>query len=1170
MTLDVTSRPLDPAFVDYEARRTIRLGLDANLVVEAAAGTGKTTELVARILNVLASGRGTLGRMVCVTFTEKAAGEMKLRLREELEKARQGEANEAYPDVRKRLDFALTELEAARIGTIHAFCADILHERPVEAEVDPVFEMAADEGSGTVYEVAFNGWFQDVLQDPPEGVRRLLRRRKGVNQRSREVLRKAGWDVVENRDFGRSWRRPIDFDRPSVMDDVLERLETLGKLADEAYDRNDYLVGNLREIQRVVAEIRAREHVCGELDYDGVEGQLAALRKHWTWRYSGFSKFFGPDILRDTVKAQRAEVKESLDEFCELADSDLAARLREDLRPLVLRYEDMKQRAGQLDFRDLLLKARDLVRGEERVRRELQARFTQIFVDEFQDTDPLQAEILLLLAADDPTCTDWTRARPKAGRLFIVGDPKQSIYRFRRADVALYEVIKQRLLGVGAQLVHLRTSFRAVPGIQQAVNAAFKECMLGGGSQAEYVALAPFRREVPDQPSVVALPVPRPYSDRGKVTGWAIEESLPSAVGAYIEWLVKESGWTVEEGGQRVPLKERHICLLFKRFRSWRGGKPMDITRDYVRSLEGRGVSHVLVGGQSFFARDEVMALKSALMAIEWPEDELSVFATLRGPLFAVGDDALLAYRQAFKRLDYLRVRHDELTPLQERVSEALNVLRDLHRRRNRRPLADTIAELLERTRAHAGFATWATGEQALANVLRLMDMARRFERAGATSFRAFVESLTERAERGDAGNAPIVEEDTDGVRVMTVHKAKGLEFPVVILCDPTAPRTWGKPSRHVDATLDLWAAPLAGCAPLDLLENASESLRRDDEEGVRLAYVAATRARDLLVVPVVGDEETQGWLDVMNCVLYPETRTKRLPAVPSGCPPFGRDSVTHRPARAHANPDTSVAPGQQKPKAGSHSVVWWDPRLLDQQAPAGRGLRDTWVLAPADDTEAEEAGQARYEAWQTSHHAAVAAGARPSVAVEIVTRAAEAAAGTPTRDVAVERVDSDRKGRPHGKRFGELVHRVLEAAPLDPDTAPLASIAKAHARLLDAPMAEAEAAAVVAGAALRHPVLRRAAAAATVHRELELSVPRVVAGSGDEPGDAVPGVLEGVIDLCFREETPEGPRWTVVDFKTDFQLGERAAIYKTQVTLYAELLTQVTGEPADPMLLLV
>jgi superfamily I DNA/RNA helicase len=530
--------------------------------------------------------------------------------------------------------------------------------------------------------------------------------------------------------------------------------------------------------------------------------------------------------MRDEVLQRRARFKEDLTRFAEHVEAELASALRELLRDVVHDYEALKARAGWLDFTDLLLRTRELLVRDAPVRTAWQRSFSHLFVDEFQDTDPLQADILLLLASDPDAPLPglaqqreaWRLARVVPGKLFVVGDPKQSIYRFRRADVRIYEGVKRHLAAGGAAVLYLSTSFRSLPGIQALVNAAFAPTMLPteDGTQARYVPLEPFRVAGSAQPAVIALPAPRARLWReGPVKG-SVEESLPDAVGAFIAWLVSASGWTVEEAGKRVPVAPRHVCLLFKSLHSTFKEDPV---RGYVDALERRQVPHVLMGGRTFHDREEVGALRQALAALEWPDDELAVYATLHGPFFALNDDALLAYKDTLGHLSPVRRVEPEALLGDEQleaVQAALDVLRRLHARRNRRPIAETLGELLAETRAHASLAFWPSGEQALANILRVVDHGRRFDARGTTSFRAFVTWLEGAAdtERG-GGNAPIVEEGAEGVRVMTVHKAKGLEFPVVILCSPTENAAWSRPSRFVDPEQGLAVRSLAGCLPI-------------------------------------------------------------------------------------------------------------------------------------------------------------------------------------------------------------------------------------------------------------------------------------------------------------------------------------------------------------------
>jgi ATP-dependent exoDNAse (exonuclease V) beta subunit len=1152
---------------DAEARRRIREDLDTTLFVEAAAGTGKTTELVSRIVSLLASGRTGLERIVAVTFTEKAAGEMKLRLRSEIERARSDPATDATR--RARLDASLEKLEEANIGTIHAFCADLLRTRPVEAGVDPLFEMAAEDEQQRLLEAAFDAWWERTLADPPEGVRRVLRRRpRGWNaQTPRQQLRGAVGTLVEHRDFTASWRRE-PFARESGIDSVVEQLAGIGALAARAGRADDWLAKNLQEVARFVAELHQREAVRGR-DHDGLEAELRGLARERSWRWRGWGATYGPGLPRADVMARREDAKAALDRLVQRCEADLAPLLREELLPVLADYEQRKRRSGRLDFLDLLLRARDLVRDDAEVRVGLQQRFSHFFVDEFQDTDPLQAEILLLLSSADPDACEWSEVVPVPGKLFVVGDPKQSIYRFRRADVAVYERTKQQLQGGGADVLHLTKSFRSVPSLQQAVNAAFEPWMQGSpdGSQAAYVPLEPARAEAPAHPSLIALPVPRPwvdYGNRARIVDYRIEESLPDAVGAFVDWLVRESGWTVterEQPDEPVPIQPRHVCLLFRRFKRYRD----DVTRPYVRALEVRRVPHVLVGGRSYHDREEVLALRNALVAIEWPDDELRVFATLRGPLFALGDDALLAFRH---RVGSLHPMHPvdtlALEPAEREVAEALALLAGLHRARNRRPIAGTVSRLLDAVRAHAGIAIWPTGEQALANCLRVVDLARRFERRGAPSFRAFVDRLESDAERGEAEEAPVVEEGTEGVRIMTVHKAKGLEFPVVILADPTCAATREPPTRHVDPKRRLWVEALCGCAPPELIEQHEDEARKDREEAVRLTYVAATRARDVLVVPVCGDEEIDGWLGLLNPALYPEPDEKRNPAPGPGCPDFGGDSVVDRPPSARRSAAGAVAPGLHRPRLGSHACVWWDPHRLELDRDEQVGLRQQRILeADADGNVAEE-GERAHQRWQERLAEARARGSVPSLEVETITALAEAESSITDEEampepVSVMDVPLDRAGRPRGRRFGTLVHATLAAVALDADGDSVAAVALLQGRLVGATSEEVDAATLAVRAALGHPLLRAAASSAAdagLRRETPVFL-RLDDGR----------LAEGVVDLAFRES---GTGWVVVDFKTDQELEPRRATYEKQVRLYARAVAAATGEPVRAVLLTV
>jgi ATP-dependent exoDNAse (exonuclease V) beta subunit len=303
----MSARPI----ADAEARRRIREELDATLFVEAAAGTGKTTALVSRLVAILRSGRAALDSMVAVTFTEKAAGEMKLRLRAEIERAR-GEAAAGSPEA-LRLERALEQLELARIGTVHGFCSELLHERPVEAGVDPLFGVASEDEQQRLLSRAFARWFEGALADPPEGVRRILRRRpRGPDaQGPRASLEHALGTLVEHRDFDAPWRRE-PFARDAAIDALMRELEALAELSERAAEADDWLTKNLAQIARFVRENALRESVHPR-DHDGLEAglrELAGRKTGWHWQ-GRRRRFFAPGVAREEVLARRGAAKQS-------------------------------------------------------------------------------------------------------------------------------------------------------------------------------------------------------------------------------------------------------------------------------------------------------------------------------------------------------------------------------------------------------------------------------------------------------------------------------------------------------------------------------------------------------------------------------------------------------------------------------------------------------------------------------------------------------------------------------------------------------------------------------------------------------------------------------------------------------------------------------------------
>ena len=352
--------------------------------------------------------------------------------------------------------------------------------------------------------------------------------------------------LIDHRDFDHPWQRPT-FDAAAKMDSLVQDISALAAIIKKG-SVGDTLRTDMAPLVHWSERLAQRERVSPR-DYGHLEGELRRTlrgRGRWNWSRKGRGKFFAEGLPREQVLLRREKLQESIQAFVALADGDLAALLQAELRPVVDAYDELKRRHGVLDFVDLLLFARELLRTQPSVRDELRARYRHIYVDEFQDTDPLQVEVIRILAEDDA-------GKLESGKLFVVGDPKQSIYRFRRADVGVYQDVKSELCDAGAEVLQLRASFRALPAIQHAINMSFapvfrKQSEANRRFQSEYVELGAVREARDDQPAVVALSVPDPYGYRD-VTKTAVSASTPEAVAAFYRM-----------GCRKIGLDRRRRC----------------------------------------------------------------------------------------------------------------------------------------------------------------------------------------------------------------------------------------------------------------------------------------------------------------------------------------------------------------------------------------------------------------------------------------------------------------------------------------------------------------------------------------------------------------------------------------------------------------------------------
>jgi ATP-dependent helicase/nuclease subunit A len=999
---------------DEKARERARSDHATSLVLEAGAGTGKTTLLVDRILELVVSGRATLERIVAVTFTENAATTLKLRLREELE-ARRAEASLGTAE-RGRVALALETLERAPISTIHALCAAILQERPLECGVVPGFRVADDAETDLLFAAAWDEWLADrlVIGDPVlvEALDQEIPLEALSSYGERGSLRGLARTLIDQRDL-----EPLVGQAP----DVLAWREELRAQALRALE----LCQGVPEADALAARLhQLAEFAVASQPLEG-EALAAHLRRLPTIpRNLGFRPRWGTDAALEEARGIAAWTHEAQQAWSAALGASLHGDLARALLSVVAGYERRKQQAGVLDFLDLLVKTRRALKEHEGLRRYFRERYRYLLIDEFQDTDPLQVEIAELLAGEAP------------GRLVVVGDAKQSIYRFRRAEVRLFRRLSEQAASrKGWDVVPLTQNFRSRPAIVRFVNRAFAELIQASddSGQPPYAAIVP-PPGLEGGPAVVGLRFEAPFAERTDLLeAEALALARLIAAAAHGHYRVRDP-----TTGQPRPSRGGDVMVLVRRLTQLR---PLE------ESLEAAGLRFAVEGGKSFFDRQEVHEVLAVLHAIEDPSDRVSLVAALRSSFFGVSDRDIVSYSLSGGRLRFGAI--DGERPGASGLAPALRLLETLHQERTQRTPAALLERLYDETRIAAALTGNRRGEAALANLEKVVALARQSVDLGVLTLRGFVALLKERiaGAREEPDLPPSRVGDPDTLRILSIHKAKGLEAPIVALHD-TADSFLAR-----NDVIALWEKGQVaigfrkGCQPPGWDELVRLDQRRAWAEARRLLYVACTRARDLLVIPKPPTDARVGdfWKDLIE----------KLPA--------------------HSDEDVELVDADTLPEPSVEST--------------GPDLRALALAA---------GGDAVATRWDAEREERIAAGRwRPFRPIAVTERIA--AEAPPRVEIGA--------GTLRGREFGRLVHQLLEWIPLDvaePKRAAL-SMASALAPRLGLGEPEAEDAAAAVARVLAMPLLDRARRSPHVLRELRLWFP--------DGSDLVEGMVDLVFE---------------------------------------------------------
>ena len=822
--------------------------LDAgtHLALTANAGSGKTRVLVERFLRVVFDGT-PLGEVVALTFTEKAASELRRKI---ADRVTAEIASAAGPDDASRWENIRDGLAGAFIGTIHSFCARILREFPVEAGVDASFTVMESVDSQEAVRAAIAETLQEILRRPPSDDLRVnlfdLLRRLGRSRalgamtaliEKREVLERLdGKDGLYQRTddevlafWDRELQRAADRE---ISGEAL--VSDLAILAGAASGKARVPAAEAMRALRDGGELRSRGSACRTL-------LETLLTKEGSPRKAAFGRDAPGDAVEEAARRIR-ERRPALDPLLAVAAGGVDAeehrtllRLTRTLlaltREAVARYGRAKEEGARLDFEDLQLVMRSLLRNEP-VRAQLARRFRFVMVDEYQDTNRLQSEILLPLLQ-----------QLASGNLFIVGDPKQSIYRFRNADVRVFDTTREAIVAApgGGSALALGESFRPLRDIAAFVNVVFGAAFDDGGERTDrYDALVVARanREAGRVEVLLAGDSPGGMRDEAGIVARRI-------------LALRREGLTVfGPAEEKREMAFRDVALLLRN---------RSVLEEFEQAFVRNGIPYQVSGGAGYFQTQDIYDAYNYLRFLLDTGDDVALAGILRSPYFSVSDASLFRLAGARREGSLWSALRTPGGPARDTPSlaRAARILADDLTVGVRLPVPELLARIGRRTRIAGTLAGTSRGGQALANLEKLMRMARAYEAQGFTGLHDFVARLRRLVDEEKKEGQAAIDEQTDAVRIMTVHAAKGLEFPVVII--PRLDASFQRDTEpFIDEDLGIGFRPARASGSLSPIAEyvRQRERRRQEEEELRVFYVACTRARDALILSAHEEKE--------------------------------------------------------------------------------------------------------------------------------------------------------------------------------------------------------------------------------------------------------------------------------------------------------------------------
>jgi len=1059
--------------IDQKAREKIIKEIDRNILVEASAGSGKTSSLIHRMAALIKSGKFKVDEIAAITFTRKAAIELKERFQQKIEDSFRETGNEKEKGYLRE---ALYNLEQCYLGTIHSFCARLLRERPIEAGLDPEFTELDDLDDTLLKEEAWERYLLNLkIKESPS----LIHLEElGIKPSELADCYKTVCTFPEVKPFFQASPKP----------NLKEAIKEIISFSDEAsqYIPDEEPKMGYDKLQEAVLSVKRMK---GFHDYIKEDYNKIKLLEN-------FSKAEKITLNRWTSKEKAKEYRDSL--VLELQEKVIDPTLQQwreycyadtikFVLPAVEYYHELRRRVSMLNFQDLLLKTSFLLRDYHEVRQYFQQKYKCLLVDEFQDTDPIQAEIIFYLTGQDVYEKNWQKLIPRPGSLFVVGDPQQSIYRFRRADIAIYNLVKGLIEKSGGEVLKLQSNFRSLRSIGSYLNPIFEELFSSGQEkfQAVYSPMQTVREDNSQYLSGVKQLIVSKEGNKNNT----IRQDAQS-----IARIIRNM---VDSPSPSVTYKDFMILL---RYRS-----RMDI---YARTLAEHGIPFTVSGYASLNESYQIKELLKLFRLMRDVENQVLIVAVLRGMFFGFSDDDLYQFKGAGGEFDFYKKIPEKLNlKLRENFDRAFCRLRQFHLWTQNLPPVTAMEKIIIDSGLLPHSSLEGYNLNKCGELYFILEKLRKAEAGEVIGFASMVDQLEKMLEAGVEEELDILAEENT-VRIMNLHKAKGLESPVVFLAIPYNTTTH-EPTYYIERTgqepfghflVHRFNAYNKGkgkrlAQPKNWEDYCQLEASYNEAEDIRLLYVAATRAKNLLVISSLDHKSNKSnpWLPLLRNI------TEEMNIIV---------------------PEVGSPEGETKEKEKEEKSLFDDYKEIKEEC--GRWMKDLskssyYEKKPTDFKDEEK-------------HRKIA-----------------------TVDVG-------------GTAWGSAVHKIFDyLIKEDPDEQLLSLQIENALEKQGISLKRKEELAKIIQKFKQSDLYQRLKKAELKYSEVPFTIniepahPLYTELAGQ---DSRPVILSGTIDLIFKE----ADGWVVVDYKTDRPKNKKdypelAEVYQKQIAIYSQVWQEITEE---------